>query len=171
VLILGGAGSGSIGLYAVALALALGAARVDYVDRDAERLALAQKLGATVIEWIDPLPLRPGTYLITVDAGANPVGLSSALRSTAPDGICTSTGIYFTNETPLPLRDMYYSGVTFKTGRVHSRPAIPAVLDLVRTAHLHPELITTEFANWDEAPEALSNFRTKLIISRSDREK
>lgn len=171
VLILGGAGSGSIGLYAVALALALGAARVDYVDRDADRLALAQKLGATVIEWVDPLPFRPGTYLITVDAGADPVGLSSALRSAAPDGICTSTGIYFTNETPLPLRDMYYSGVTLKTGRVHSRAAIPAVLDLVRDAHLHPELVTTEFASWDEAPEALCNFRTKLVISRSSRGK
>jgi len=167
VLIFGGAGSGSIGLYASALALALGAARVDYVDQDAERLALAQRLGATALEWSNSLPLSSDTYPITVDASANPMGLTSALRLTAPDGICTSTGIYFTNDISLPLRNMYYAGVTFKTGRVHSRVIIPTILDLVRNTHLHPEYITTEFASWDEAPEALKDFHTKLVITRS----
>ncbi|MBA2678680.1 MAG: alcohol dehydrogenase catalytic domain-containing protein [Ktedonobacteraceae bacterium] len=168
VLILGGAGTGSIGLYGVALARALGAERVDYVDRDAGRLALAQKLGANVIEATDPLPPRFGSYPITMDACGDPAALMSVLRSTAPDGICTSTAIYFNRETALPLRDMYYSGVTFKTGRVHSRTTIPTILDLVRDARLQPELVTTELASWDEAAEALVNFRTKLVISRAD---
>jgi len=170
VLILGGAGTGSIGLYAVALARALGAAQVDYVDRDAGRLALAQKLGANVIEATDPPLPRFGSYPITVDAGGDPAELISVLRSTAPDGICTSTAIYFNNETPLPMRDMYYSGVTFRTGRVHSRASIPTILDLVRNARLQPELVTTELADWDEAAEALVSFRTKLVISRVDQE-
>src|SRR4051794_2082449 len=48
VLIVGG--SGSIGLYAIDVARALGAARVDYLDHDPGRLALASDLGAEAIE-------------------------------------------------------------------------------------------------------------------------
>ncbi len=45
VLIVGGAGSGSIGLYAAAIARALGASQVDYADQDALHLEIAQALG------------------------------------------------------------------------------------------------------------------------------
>src|SRR5205085_7407390 len=46
VLVLGGGGR-SIGLYAAGLAVGHGAAVVDYLDGDDERLAIAQALGAT----------------------------------------------------------------------------------------------------------------------------
>ncbi len=167
VLIFGGAGSGSIGLYTVAIAQALGASQVTYIDRDADRLALASKLGAAVIDAMDSLPSRSAVYPITVDSGADPAGLAWVLRSTAPDGICTSTGIYFAHDVALPLRDMYYAGITFKTGRVHSRTVLPKVLDLVIERNLHPELVTTEVAGWDEADTALKDFRTKLVILRN----
>ena len=49
VLIVGG-GARSIGLYAAGMAVALSAARVDYVDHDPERLAIAESLGACAIE-------------------------------------------------------------------------------------------------------------------------
>jgi alcohol dehydrogenase len=49
VLIVGGAGR-SIAHYAVDAVLALGAASVTYVDTDAERLGVAQALGAQVVE-------------------------------------------------------------------------------------------------------------------------
>jgi threonine dehydrogenase-like Zn-dependent dehydrogenase len=47
VLILGGTAP-SVSLYAVASAVALGASRVDYVDSSVERLALAERLGASL---------------------------------------------------------------------------------------------------------------------------
>ncbi len=166
VLIIGGAGSGSIGLYAVAIAQALGASQVDYVDWDPGRLETASALGAKIIEGAAALQGRLGPYPITVDAGANPDGLACALRSTAPEGICTSTGVYFAHATPVPLREMHTIGLTFKTGHSHSRANIPAILSLVQDARIHPERVTTEIARWDEAPEALSNFRTKLVITR-----
>src|SRR2546429_206064 len=60
VLVVGGAGPGSIGLYAAACAVALGSERVVYVDRDERRLEIARAVGAEA-ERHDPLPeqLRP----------------------------------------------------------------------------------------------------------------
>lgn len=49
VLIVGGAGSGSIGLYAAAIARALGASQVDYADQDARHLEIAQALGVNAM--------------------------------------------------------------------------------------------------------------------------
>jgi alcohol dehydrogenase len=166
VLVVGGAGNGSIGLYAVAIAYALGASRVDYLDQDPERLGLAQQLGATV--HARKPPRRLGSYRIAVDASGDVAGLSCALKSTAPGGICTSTAVYFAQETPIPLFAMYSaSAITFKTGRIQARPIIPIILRLVHEGRLHPELVTTAQASWSEAIEALRSPVTKLVISRN----
>lgn len=98
-MMVGGAGNGSIGLYAVAIARALGAERVDYLDQDQGRLELAVQTGAMVREGPPP----------------------------------PSTAIYFSLETPLPLLDIYStSEITFKTGRVQARPAMPAFFNWCR---------------------------------------
>ncbi|HEY2718636.1 MAG TPA: alcohol dehydrogenase catalytic domain-containing protein, partial [Solirubrobacteraceae bacterium] len=94
VLVVGGASSGSIGLYAAALALALDASSVLYVDLDAGRRATAASLGAETLD-LAGAPPRLGPFPVTVDASAEPDGLALALRSTSPDGTCTSTAIYF----------------------------------------------------------------------------
>ena len=175
VLIVGG-GLPSISLYAAQAALALGAERVDFVDLDAERLALAEAVGAQPIEvgpngedglYDDAFPERLGPYAITVDASAHPAGLACALRSTEPDGICTSGGIYYSALTPVPLLEMYTKGITFRTGRCHARSSIPEVLDLVRAGRIQPERITTAVVPWEEAPQALSQPRTKLVVARA----
>jgi alcohol dehydrogenase len=165
VLIVGGAGPGSIGLYAVALAVALGAEAVTYVDAEPGRCAIARGFGATTVT--DP-PERLGPFPITVDAGADPDGLALALRSTAPDGTCTSTAIYFGEQPTLPLLEMYTNGVTFVTGRAHVRPAIPHVLALAERGALRPERVTTTTVDWVDAADALSAGRwTKLVFSRT----
>ncbi len=163
VLIIGG-GAWSISLYAVAIAVALGAKQIDYADNDPARLALAESLGAKIIA--ENIPRRLGEYDITVDGSANPKGLACALRSTTPGGICTSVGIYYTDTTPIPLLDMYDKGITFKTGRVNARSYIPKIIDLVEKGRLHPEKITSKVAPWDEAIEAWHEPCVKVIISR-----
>jgi alcohol dehydrogenase len=164
VLVVGGASSGSIGLYAVALARALGAPSVVYVDGDERRRQTAQTLGADVLA--DP-PKRLGPFPITVDSSADPDGLRLALRSTAPDGTCTSTAIYFGEQPSLPLLEMYTKGITFRTGRVHAREAIPHVLELAAAGSLEPERITTRVMPWADAADALSECDwTKLVIER-----
>jgi threonine dehydrogenase-like Zn-dependent dehydrogenase len=67
----------------------------------------------------------------------------------------------------LPLLEMYTTGVTFSTGRVHARPAIPHVLELTARGALHPERITTRTVSWNDALDALTASRwTKLVFCR-----
>lgn len=94
--------------------------RVDFAGGRPFELELAERLGANLLE--PEFPKRLGPYPITVDASADPDGLGCALRSTDPDGICTSIGIYFAPETPIPSLEMYRKGIRFHTGRVHARP-------------------------------------------------
>jgi alcohol dehydrogenase len=163
VLIVGG-GAASISLYACQIAVALGAERVDLVDEDAERLALAERLGAHPVEG--PPPERMGTYPITVDASADPGGLACALRSTEPGGTCTSVAIYFGSGTEVPLFEMYFKGITFRTGRVDSAAVLPQVLSLVADGRLDPAAVTSSVVPFDDAPDALADPPTKLVLER-----
>ena len=155
-------GAPSIGLYAAALAKSLGASSIEYIDTNPGRLELAARLGATAVEG--PPPRKHGRHPITVDASADAAGLACALRSTEPGGVCTSVGIYYTPETPVPLLEMYTYGVTFVTGRVDARPAIPKILDLVLKDQFHPEEITTSVVAWASAPWALLEPVNKLVM-------
>jgi len=164
VLVVGGdAGPSSIGLYAAGLAVALGAARVSYLDQDAGRLAIATALGAQVIEG--PPPRKAGAFPITVDASGSPEGLRCALNSTAFDGTCTSPSVYL-QDPALPLFSMYSRCCTLHTGRAHVRPAIPVVLDLV-AAGFNPSLVTSAVVRQADAADALAAPPMKLVIDCS----
>jgi threonine dehydrogenase-like Zn-dependent dehydrogenase len=164
VLVVGGAGPGSIGLYAAALAVALGSESVLYVDSDQARRATAEKVGA---QTLAETPKRVGPYPITVDASGHGDGLGLALRSTAPDGTCTSTAIYFGEPPALPLLEMYTKGITFRTGRANAREAMPHVLELAAAGAVRPELVTSRVVDWsDAAPALVERDWTKLVIQR-----
>jgi alcohol dehydrogenase len=161
VLVVGGdAGPSSIGLYAAGLARALGAARVVYLDRHPDRLAIAEALGAEVVDG--PPPRKAGAFPITVDASGSSDGLRCALNSTAFDGTCTSPSIYL-DDPALPLFQMYSRGCTFHTGRAHARPAIPPILELV-AGGFDPSLVTSAVVPRSEAVEALRQPPMKLVI-------
>jgi threonine dehydrogenase-like Zn-dependent dehydrogenase len=161
VLVVGG-GAVSIALYAVAFAVALGAARVTYLDEDEQRLALAAELGAEPMEG--PPPHHVGQYDVTVDASADHAGLACALRSVVPGGVCTSVGIYWEPETPVPVFEMYDRGMTFVTGRPSARVSMPRVLELMAAGTVRPELITSKVVSFEDAPEALLETHTKLVM-------
>jgi threonine dehydrogenase-like Zn-dependent dehydrogenase len=157
-------GAGSIAHYSVAIALALGAERVDVVGGGQRDRELAAKLGANVVD--EGFPDRAGFYPITVDASADPAGIACVLRSTDRDGISTSIGIYF-EPTPLPLLDMFTQGLTFVTGRPHARVLMPEVLELIREGRFDPEPMTAQKVSWDDAAEALSDLRAKTVVERA----
>ena len=164
VLIVGG-GAPSIGLYAVLFARALGAGTVTYLDRDPARLALAEGVGAEPVEAA-AYPRKAGSFTVTVDASAQPEGLACALRSTGPGGSCTSVGIYFAPETPVPLFDAYLTGLTFRTGRPHARTDMPRILDVLASGTVDPTPVHT-IVPWDDAPEAWRDLPTKLVLDRT----
>lgn len=163
VLIIGG-GAASIGLYAVAIAVALGSEQVNYFDNDPERLKLAESLGAKPKEG--PIPDSFGSYPITVDASSDVAGLGCAIRSVEPGGVCTSVSIYFAKDVPMPLLAMYATGMTFRTGRANVLADIPEIIALVQSGRLHPERITTKLAPWEDASEALFDSSAKVVIVR-----
>jgi threonine dehydrogenase-like Zn-dependent dehydrogenase len=159
------AGGATIALYATSIALALGAERVDFAGGNSYLRQRAEELGANLLDAEFP-PRSDDYYPIVVDASGDEAGLACALRSTEPEGICTSIGIYFGETTPVPLFSMFTKGVRFHTGRAPARPAMEPILELVREGRFKPELVTAETATWEDAPAAVAGHRSKLVISR-----
>jgi threonine dehydrogenase-like Zn-dependent dehydrogenase len=164
VLVVSGGAARSIPLYSVDTALALGAASVTYVDTDADRLAVAEQLGARVVEGDPDRSL--GAFPITVDGTGTPEGLVATLRLTDWGGRCTSVA-QLEPEAPLPLLELYTRGVQLHIGRTMARPAIPALLDLLAAGRLRPQLIAGVNVPWDDAPQALLEPATKIVVQRT----
>jgi threonine dehydrogenase-like Zn-dependent dehydrogenase len=169
VLVLGGRAK-SVGLYAAASAVALGAGSVDYLDTDPERLEIAQRLGARPVErpasW---RRMRAGRadYPVVVDANGERGALAYAIRSLAPGGICTSVAIYFATGTRVPMWELYVRQGTLTTGLANARAELPAVLAAVATGSLRPGLVTGVLADWEDAPQALLARATKVVVTRA----
>jgi alcohol dehydrogenase len=61
---------------------------------------------------------------------------------------------------------MYTKGIRFHTGRVHARPLMEPILELVRARRFEPERVTRASSSWDDAAEAVAGHGGKLVISR-----
>lgn len=156
-------GRQSIGLYAAGLAAALGL-DVDYVDTDPQRLAAAEKLGATAHDRPRP-DKSSGPYPVTVHTSADPAVLAATLRVTWPDGVCTDTGIYYQGVVEMPLLPMYTRGVRFVTGRVNARAVIPEVVGLLEAGcDLAPAV--DRVVPWDEAADVWPAMTGKTVFTR-----
>ncbi len=166
VLVVGGAAA-SIGLYAVAIARALSAGRVSYVDSDAERCAVAERLGAEVTRHTGPWPARFGRAPITVDNTGDADGLACSLRSTDDYGSCTSVAVQFATAVPVPLLAMYTKGVTFNISRADSRRYLPEVAGLVTSGLLDPAAVPATVVRWEDADQAWLEPAIKLVVDRT----
>jgi threonine dehydrogenase-like Zn-dependent dehydrogenase len=174
VLVVGGAAE-SIALYAAGIAVALGSAKVDYVDYSRARLDIARSLGANPIQmpernrskWFRTnAPGVNGRYPITVDASMNPDGIRYAIRSLSPGGICTTVGFYFQKGVSIPLMQMYANDSRLHTGVSHPHACLPDVLNLIATKKFQPEKITSQVADWEDAAEAFLERTTKVVVTR-----
>jgi alcohol dehydrogenase len=164
VLVLAGAAP-SIGLYAVALARALGAGSVRYVDADPDRCTAAERLGADVTRLEGGWPRRFERAAIVVDGTADAAGLACAVRSTDDLGLLTVVGIVF-GEAALPLLEMYSRGITLHTARADSRRHLPAVLELAASGAFDPLAVPTTTVPFDDAAQAWLAPATKLVLVR-----
>jgi threonine dehydrogenase-like Zn-dependent dehydrogenase len=161
VLILGG-GARSIGLYAAGLAVAHGAATIDYQDDDAERRAIAESFGARATRRAPPR----GTYDVTVEATSRAAGLRAAIRALAPGGVCTAVGYYLATGTRVPLMRMYATDATLRLGVSHARALIPDLLAFIAETGFEAERVTSLTADWDDAPTAYLAKTTKVVLAR-----
>lgn len=164
VLVVGGLAT-SVGLYAVASAIALDAPRVVYVDHDLDRLAVAAGLGAeTITTPLDEL-IADEQFAITVDASIYDQGREHALRSTRACGTCTSVAGGSTPRASLPLNKLYLKGIRYEIGRVHARAAAEQVLDLVVSGRLDPTRIPIRTVPFADAIEAMTEPDLKIVFT------
>lgn len=167
VLVAGGGGPGSIGLWAAALAAGLGAADVTYLDWDPQRRRVAEGYGVThTVDTSAALPDLDGRFDVTVDASGNPEALALVLRHTAANGICTCTAgaIYAAADVPLPVFAMYRQAVTFHTGWVHTRPLMHKPLELISSRRFDPRPAFTHVASFEDAADVLAEPFTKIVL-------
>jgi alcohol dehydrogenase len=144
--------SASVSLYAGLAAHALGARRVRLVDARPGVRAHAERLGLTALEPSDLGGLDPAPLVI--DSSASRQGLRAALRLTAEDGICTSSGGLHAS-VRIPSGLMYARNVTYHVGRSNARALIPQVLELMAARSLRPGEVTTTLGRLEEAPRVL----------------
>ena len=159
-------GAGSIALYAVAdrarARRRAGRLRRRQLPDLRER---AESLGANLLD--EEFPKRLGPYPITVDASGTHEGLACALRSTAPEGICTIIAIYFE-----PRRPRCRCWRCTRRGSASTPAASTPAPRWSRCStwsargSFEPERVTGETAAWDDAAEAVAGHRSKLVISR-----
>ena len=161
VLIVGGVES--LALFAVDLALAGGAARVDYVDEHEGRRAAARGMGAHIHPALpDDFVSR---YPVVIAATRNASLFRGAILCLAPGGHLSNLAVFF-EEVPMPLWEMFLRDVTMSIGLPNAGPHIPAVLELARCGHIHPERLVTVHPIAD-APEALIAPEIKPVLVRS----
>jgi alcohol dehydrogenase len=155
-----------VGLYAAGAAVALGAGRVLYLDDNPDRRARAEAMGAQA----EPLALAEGReaeaqFEIVVEAAGDADALGFAVKSCAANGSLTSVSIHLGATTPVPLTRAYYKGLTFQTGRVHSRPTFPLALACMACGDFHPELVTHRVLPFSEAAGAMTDPGPKVVFT------
>jgi threonine dehydrogenase-like Zn-dependent dehydrogenase len=169
VLVVGGVlpWGGSIGLYAAATAVALGAVRVLFVSQDPDQCRLAEQYGADAMRVEGTNYPDAGRFDVTVDTSGLREGLAFALRSTGPFGTCTCTAgaVHRGADTAVPVYDMYMQCATLRTGWVSTRPLIPRASELLETGLIDP-LAIAQTVPWSEASAALTEPFRKLVITR-----
>jgi threonine dehydrogenase-like Zn-dependent dehydrogenase len=155
---------GSAGLYAADIARASGAGVVRYFDRDPARLELASRLGAEMgaLEEFSP---SQHEYPITINCGDSRATLRNAVLATAPGGHCENMAFHF-RDVEMPLLAMHLRCIHFRSALANVRPHMPAVLELLSSGRITPELIATEVLPFDTAAEAIPTAGFKPVFVR-----
>jgi alcohol dehydrogenase len=109
---------------------------------------------------------RPDTQFdIVVEAAGDADALGFAVQSCAANGVLTSVSIHFGATTPVPLTRAYLKGITWHTGRVHSRAVLPAVLGCISCGKLHPETVTHRVLPFADAIDAMTDPGPKIVFT------
>lgn len=164
VLVVGGLAQ-SVGLYAAGAAVALGAGRVLYLDDNAANRDRAVAMGAEAA----PLALNEGReaaeqFEIVVEAAGRSDALAFAIRSCKTNGIVTSVAMHLGANTPVPLTQAYYKGLTLHTSRASARYWLPEVIHCIACGKLHPEHVTHKILPFSQAADAMTDPGPKLVF-------
>lgn len=161
-------GSGTMGLMMLELAKRTGAASVDVVDVNAQRLSTAQLLGvsgsATSADELD----RPQGWDVVVDATGNAAAIQDGLDRVAKAGTFLQFGVadYATRVTIDPYR-IYNQEITI-TGSMAVLHSFERAAELFAAGVLNPEVFISDRLPLGSYPQALEQFASgvgrKIVV-------
>lgn len=163
-------GLGPVGLCAVQAALAGGATRVFAVDSVGERLAMAERFGATPVHLSEEEPkkvVRAATegrgVDVVVDAVGDPGPLAMAVSLARDAGTVSGIGAYAgMGEVPLGLA--WLKGLTLRLGLANVIAHVDRVLALIEAGKLDPSPLVTHHMKLDEAAEAYALYDNREAL-------
>ncbi|WP_030890252.1 zinc-dependent alcohol dehydrogenase family protein [Streptomyces sp. NRRL F-5053] len=151
-------GSGTMGLMMLELAKRTGAASVDMVDVNPDRLATARQLSCTrAAVGADELD-QPEGWDLVVDATGNAAAIQDGLGRVAKAGTFLQFGVadYATRATIDPYR-IYNQEITI-TGSMAVLHSYERAAELFAAGVLDPEVFISDRMPLDSYPEALDRF-------------
>ncbi|MFF3469143.1 zinc-dependent alcohol dehydrogenase family protein [Streptomyces sp. NPDC001984] len=151
-------GSGTMGLMMLELAKRTGAASVDVVDVNPERLATAEKLGCSQAALSADELGRPAGWDVVVDATGNAAAIQDGLERVAKAGTFLQFGVsdYATTATISPYR-IYNQEITI-TGSMAVLHSYERAADLFATGVLDPQVFISHRLPLTQYPQALEQF-------------
>lgn len=160
-------GPGGLGLYAVAMAFALGARRVDYLPAPpgdgASGAGIAEELGAQVLA---APPAATSEYTLAVVASPDASQLLAALRSLRPEGACEVLAPCPAS-VELPMAELFWRGATLRASRHASQESALRALELLALGRIPVETIQGESFPWESMPEVLASPPPKPVFTRA----
>jgi 2-desacetyl-2-hydroxyethyl bacteriochlorophyllide A dehydrogenase len=161
-------GSGTMGLMMLELAKRTGAASVDVVDINPQRLTTAERLGASAsATGADELD-RPQGWDLVIDATGNAAAIQDGLERVAKAGTFLQFGVadYATRVTIDPYR-IYNQEITI-TGSMAVLHSFERAAELFATGVLDPDIFISDRLPLDQYPEALAQFASgvgrKIVV-------
>ncbi|WP_030573995.1 zinc-dependent alcohol dehydrogenase family protein [Streptomyces aureocirculatus] len=151
-------GSGTMGLMMLELAKRTGAASVDVVDLNAERLATAERLGVTG-SGASPDELdRPQGWDVVIDATGSAAAIQDGLDRVAKAGTFLQFGVadYATRVTIDPYR-IYNQEITI-TGSMAVLHSYERAAELFAAGVLDPDVFISDRMPLAQYPQALGKF-------------
>ncbi|WP_330291893.1 zinc-dependent alcohol dehydrogenase family protein [Streptomyces sp. NBC_00576] len=161
-------GSGTMGLMMLELAKRTGAASVDVVDINAQRLSTAQLLGVTGSATNADELERPQGWDVVVDATGNAAAIQDGLDRVAKAGTFLQFGVadYATRVTIDPYR-IYNQEITI-TGSMAVLHSFERAAELFAAGVLDPEVFISDRLPLDQYPQALDQFASgvgrKIVV-------
>ncbi|RFU82423.1 alcohol dehydrogenase [Streptomyces triticagri] len=161
-------GSGTMGLMMLELAKKTGAASVDVVDLNPERLATAQQLGVSAAAaGADELD-RPQGWDVVIDATGNAAAIQDGIGRVAKAGTFLQFGVadYATTATIEPYK-IYNQEITI-TGSMAVLHSYERAAELFAGGVLDPEVFISDRLPLDSYPDALARFASgvgrKIVV-------
>lgn len=164
-------GAGPVGLCSIMAAKALGAGRVIAVDMVADRLKLAESIGAEVYDpqqtELDDVVLD-ATEWRGADLVIEAVGHESALRSAFPlvrnGGTISVPGVYVEDDLSFPIGDLWLKNVTLQMGVANIQAHMDEVMGLVHDGRIDPKVIISHRMGLSEAAKGYELFDRKEAL-------